>query len=378
MNTKKAKKVQSILNVVAKIIPRLTTKNIKTDIKADKKRFNAEILQHWLQFNQLQVITDYYTCDNRKLVELGFVGLCVDVTGQLWHFKSYRDATHGKNKLKKLHPDDYKLLDNKTGGRLAVKIDAAWIVAKREFMPFTVEVKPCSMIQAVKLREWHLQFGITSCMFGSGGSDKLAEISIRFYRHAGFKIAYVVQNGKVTGRTFVDKNNHYTRIYSLDNYDRHNEKALTANGFKKVGSYNGKVYARITRDDDNVIFAPYLDGDSQCDILDNEIEAKNGKRFALLEFNGTEIKLDSTNGKKELDGCKCSECGTNINADEANYLSNGNVICCDCSSYCEECEETVLADNITTFFYRSRNGDIEEGYCCECCANNMRQVAFRN
>jgi hypothetical protein len=75
--------------------------------------------------------------------------------------------------------------------------------------------------------------------------------------------------------------------------------------------------------------------------------------------------------------CTCSRCDYHIDREDCNYLYNGDVVCHDCSSYCDECNETVLADDMRPFFYRTHRGGITEGYCCESCADNMNQVPFR-
>jgi len=240
------------------------------------------------------------------------------------------------------------------------------------------------MLLMQDLRKWHdldnpKNIGKT-CMYSPIYSEELSELAIKFNRRSGIRCAIAKQGDTVIARGFIDKDKNFTRIYYASSISKNAIEGIykSAGFIKNNVTYNGFGYARLTRDEE-YIYAPYLDGeDKRIDIIDYDITAKNGNRFVKFEFNGTEVNLRQTGGTVKLDGCTCSQCGVDLDDDAyTQYFSNGEPVCEECSAYCEECEETVLSQDMTNFFYRTRRGDLEEGYCCQSCADNMLMVPFR-
>lgn len=393
MNNKN-KKVQAVKNVVMKatglsnsaIIARLKVNN-DCNKKNAKFYHRAILTEYVLESYELEPVYSVGTTKFNIAKDAGILFLCVDSKGVVYHWNKgkkhgFEYVLQGKSTLKKLTSDKLKMLKSKIeniddGIRMASR------QAENKFLPFTFKIRECSMLTMQILRELHdtnkdVNLG-SSCMFSQGIEKHISERAIKFYRRSGIKLLLIKQGNQVVSRCFIDKDNNYTRLYTLGRVINSKlDKALKDNGFKSASHYNGIGYAKISHNDDSEIYAPYLDGnDKYIDILDNDVTAKNGKCFVKFEFNGTEIELKTTNGKVSLNGCTCTQCGSNVDNDEVCYLDNGNIVCQECSAYCEACEETVLSEDITTFLYRDRSGNIEEGYCCQHCADNMRQIAFR-
>jgi hypothetical protein len=360
------------------------------DFKRVKNCYRYPIFESWLENNALESLYVYSSDANKLLIdELKIIGLHVDLNDVLYHYAIKRDKntlaelTKGKNGRKKT-PLDLIAKITAILPNFENSLERARRRCKEKYTPIVISVRPCSMLLMLNLRNWHDtdesgNLG-SSCMFSPTNSEQLSERAIKFYRRSGVQCAIAKQGSNVIARCFFDKNNNFTRIYSNSSISNNAiESAYKLAGFTKNNtSYNGFGYAKLNKCED-AIFVPYLDGnDKRIDIIDNDFTAKNGRRFIKFKFNGSEIDLKTTNGEISLTGCICSSCGYHIVDDEdANYLYNGERACNDCSSYCEECCETVLSDDMTTFFYRDTTHSINEGYCCESCADNMNQVPFR-
>jgi hypothetical protein len=360
------------------------------DFKRVKNCYRYPIFESWLENNSLESLYVYSSDANKLLIdELKIIGLHVDLNGQLYHYAIKRDKntlaelTKGKNGRKKT-PLDLIAKIRTLIPNFENALDRAKKRCIEKYTPITISVRPCSMLLMQDLRKWHDtdnsgNIGST-CNYSQNVNENISERAIKFFRRSGISCAIAKQGSNVIARCFFDKSYNYTRIYSNSSISNNAiESAYKLAGFiKNNTSYNGFGYARLNSDE-TCIYAPYLDGnDKRIDIIDNDFTAKNGRRFVKFEFNGTDIELKTTDGKVNLNGCTCSNCGYYIvDDDDANYLYNGERACNDCSSYCEECNETVLSDDMTTFFYRDTTHSINEGYCCESCADNMNQVPFR-
>lgn len=154
----------------------------------------------------------------------------------------------------------------------------------------------------------------------------------------------------------------------------------------------------IVTDDNGCLRIPYIDSEQhRISLKLNEnnapqylvIDSKDESLTYIGEGNNQDLSLNYARAYHDFfddEPCKdftgesvktCSNCECEV--DEHDYRTDaaGNILCDDCSSYCEECDETVLSDEITEFFYRARNGEIETGYCCQSCADYMQQIPFR-
>lgn len=71
----------------------------------------------------------------------------------------------------------------------------------------------------------------------------------------------------------------------------------------------------------------------------------------------------------------CSNCECDVDDDDYSTDCDGNILCQECSGYCENCEQTVLFDDIVTALSETRNGNYERICVCSCCADSTDHMA---
>jgi hypothetical protein len=234
------------------------------------------------------------------------------------------------------------------------------------------------------LSQWHIDNAVSSCHLNINVTEARLKNYYRYFRRNGYKMIVVRNNnGDIMARTIVDGEGNYTRIYATpSSVDSKIIIALENIGVKK-SDYAGTFIACINKDD--TLSIPYIDGSDRFNLIDgSHVTTKKGKRFALCEWNNHgAFKAEKQTFNVALNqGIRCDCCGERYdNEREGTYTADGQSICDSCyqDDYfcCQECDETYHNDNQTRFIYENRNGNLEDGYCCENCADSMDSMPFR-
>ena len=175
-----------------------------------------------------------------------------------------------------------------------------------------------------------------------------------------------------------------------------NDRAVFTALSKKLGfgaiDCSALIGARlpVVVDDNNALLMPYIDCSDKSISL--KIDNDNGNYLVIgtklddLILLGTadSQKLQLNDRSRQYDNYfsddyetaeVCSNCNCDVDAEECSSDYNGNLLCSECAGYCEECEETVIEDDMVTALRENRNGGYTQINVCESCADNAQQMA---
>jgi len=179
------------------------------------------------------------------------------------------------------------------------------------------------------------------------------------------------------------------KIASFYGYNRVIFTALT----KKLGykiDCDALIGARlpIVLDDNGALLVPYIDSSNKEISLkiDNDhgnylvIATKKDDLILLGRADGQNLQLQHRTSEYDDyfsdDYCShniCSNCSDDVEEDEYNVTSNGDILCQNCAGYCDQCGETVVADEMVVGLSEQR-GAYYRIYACNCCAENAETM----
>jgi hypothetical protein len=178
------------------------------------------------------------------------------------------------------------------------------------------------------------------------------------------------------------------KIASFYGYDRVIFNALS----KKLGykiDCDALIGARlpIVVDDNGALLIPYIDcSNKQISLKLDEhgnylvIGTKKDDLVLLGSGDSQRLQLNDITANYHdyfsdnyVNTNTCSNCDCDVD-DHYSTTNNGDILCEHCAGYCEQCDETVIADNMVQALSEQR-GSYYRIYVCECCADNADHMA---
>ena len=172
------------------------------------------------------------------------------------------------------------------------------------------------------------------------------------YGAGDLAVAYLKPDGRINARVLCWPEQ---KVYGTTYGDCERlRSALAAEGYES-GSLEGAKILKVEDDNGSGYIMPYIDSYYSVDDC--------GSHFEIASCGDTPAdSVDGTTSSR-----RCCECGCNMCEDETYWLTDReDYACCDCASYCEDCDEHVANDNT----HRVHTEDGDERYVCEYCRDN--------